>query len=88
MALIQLMLVGFAVICLYEVLWNFTILNAQITAEMINGVIPDIDKLSVGYPDSNRPWNLIFATKIFLAGFLITAHAFYLSTRPRKSSDE
>ena len=50
--------------------------------------MPDIDKLSVGYPDSDRPWNLIFATKIFLSGFLICAHAFYLSTRPRKSLDD
>ncbi len=88
MSLLQLMLLGFAVICLYEVLYNFTILNAQITAELINGVMPDIDKLSVGYPDSDRPWNLIFATKIFLSGFLICAHAFYLSTRPRKSLDD
>ena len=88
MSLLQLMLLGFAVICLYEVLWNFTVLNAQITAELINGALPDIDKLSVGYPDSDRPWNLIFATKIFLSGFLVCAHAFYLSTRPRKSLDD
>ena len=88
MTLLQLTLLGFAIICLYEVLWNFTVLNSLITAGIIDGKVPDIDRLSVGYPDPDRPWNLIFATKIFLAGFIISAHAFYLSTRPRKSLDE
>lgn len=84
MPLLQLMLLGFAIICLYEVLWNFTVLNAMIAAGVEDGAVPDIDRLSVAYPDPARPWNLIFATKIFLTGFLISAHAFYLSTRPRK----
>ena len=87
MALLQLMLLGFAIICLYEVLYNFTVLNAQITAGIINGEVPDIDSLTIAYPDPNRPWNLIFATKMFLVGFIISAHAFYLSTRPRKILD-
>ncbi len=88
MALLQLMLLGFSIIALYEVLYNFTVLNAQITAGIINGQVPDIDRLSVAYPDPDRPWNLIFATKIFLAGFIISTHAFYLSIKPRKSLDE
>ena len=78
MALLQLMLLGFSIIALYEVLYNFTVLNAQITAGIIDGQVPDIDRLSVAYPDPDRPWNLIFATKIFLAGFIISTHAFYL----------
>lgn len=88
MALLQLMLLGFSIITLYEVLYNFTVLNAQITAGIIGGIIPDIDKLSIAYPDPERPWNLIFATKVFLAAFIISTHAFYLSTRPRKTLDE
>ena len=89
MALLQLMLLGFAVICLYEVLWSFTVLNAEITSQMvIDGTTPDIDRLIVDYPDPERPWNLIFATKIWLVGFIISAHAFYLSTKPRKTLDE
>ena len=87
MALLQLMLLGFAIITLYEVLYNFTVLNAKISAGMIEGMVPDIDNLSISYPDPERPWNLVFATKVFLAGFIITAHAFYLSTKPRKSLD-
>ena len=85
MALLQLMLLGFAIITLYEVLYNFTVLNAKIAAGVIDGIVPDIDKLSVAYPDPDRPWNLVFATKIFLAAFIISAHAFYLSTKPRKN---
>jgi len=88
MALLQLMLLGFAIISLYEVLYNFTVLNAVITAGIIEGNFPDIDRLSVAYPDPDRPWNLIFATKIFLVGFIISSHAFYLSTKPRKSLDD
>jgi hypothetical protein len=88
MSLLQLMLLGFSIIALYEVLYNFTVLNAQITAGIINGQVPDIDRLSVAYPDPDRPWNLIFATKIFLAGFIISTHGFYLSIKPRKSLDE
>ncbi|NDB32173.1 MAG: hypothetical protein EB150_01980 [Nitrososphaeria archaeon] len=88
MSLLQLMLLGFAIINLYEVLYNFVMLNAQVTAGIIDGKMPDIDRLTIAYPDHTRPWNLIFATKIFLVGFLISAHAFYLSTRPRKSQEE
>ena len=88
MALLQLMLLGFSIITLYEVLYNFTVLNAQITAGIIDGLVPDIDRLSVAYPDPDRPWNLVFATKVFLAAFVISTHAFYLSTKPRKSLDE
>jgi len=87
MALVQLMVLGFAVVCLYEVLYNFTVLNAQISAGIVDGVVPDIDSLTIAYPDPNRPWNLIFATKIFLAAFIISSHAFYLSTKPRKNLD-
>ena len=85
MALLQLMLLSFVIISLYEVLYNFIVLNAQITAGIVDGQIPDIDALTVAYPDPNRPWNLIFATKIFLIGFIISSHAFYLSTKPRKN---
>ena len=64
-------------------------MNAEITAQMIlTGATPDIDALAVEYPDVLRPWNLIFATKVWLAGALISAHAFYLSTKPRKSLEE
>lgn len=88
MASLQIMLLGFTIITLYEVLYNFTVLNAEITAGMIKDNVPNIDMLSIAYPDPDRPWNLVFATKVFLAAFIICAHAFYLSTKPRKSLEE
>ncbi len=88
MALLQLMLLSFSIITLYEVLYNFTVLNAKITASFVEGNVPNIDMLSIAYPDPNRPWNLVFATKIFLAAFIISSHAFYLSIKPRKQLEE
>ncbi len=88
LTLVQLMLAGLAAITLYEVIYNFVVLDAQITAGIVNGKVPDIDSLTVAYPDPTRPWNLNFATKMFLAGFVISSHALYLSTRPRKKLDD
>lgn len=88
LTLVQLMLAGLSAICLYEVIYNFVVLDAQITAGIVNGKVPDIDSLTVAYPDPTRPWNLNFATKMFLAAFVISSHALYLSTRPRKKLDE
>jgi hypothetical protein len=85
---VQLMLLGLAIITLYETIYNFILLSSQITAGLINGGTPDIDSLTIAYPDPHRPWNLVFAAKMFLAAFLISSHAFYLSTRPRKSIQE
>jgi hypothetical protein len=82
------MLLGLAIITLYETIYNFILLSSQITAGLISGTTPDIDSLTIAYPDPHRPWNLVFAAKIFLAAFLISSHAFYLSTRPRKSIQE
>lgn len=84
LALVQLMLLGFTIICLYEVIWNFSVLTGEVLAGVKDGMFPDIDAITILYPDESRPWNLIFATKIFLTGLIISAHAFYLSTRPRK----
>ena len=48
MALVQLMLLGFAIICLYEVLWSFTVLNAEITAQMVlDGTTPDLSLIHI-----------------------------------------
>ena len=88
LTLVQLMLAGLAAISLYEVIYNFVVLDAQITAGIVNGKVPDIDSLTVAYPDPTRPWNLNFATKMFLAAVIISSHALYLSTRPRKKPDD
>lgn len=83
-ALIQLMLVGLASITLYETIYNFVVLNSQIAAGIVNGNVPDIDSLTVAYPDPRIPWNLNFATKSFLAAFIVSSHALYLSSKSNK----
>lgn len=63
MALLQLMLLGFSIITLFEVMYNFSVLMFQMSAGIVDGVLPDIDRLSIAYPDPDRPWNTIFAIK-------------------------
>ena len=41
------------------------------------------DKI-VPYPNPKTPWNLVFATKMTLAAFLISAHGFYIISRSNK----
>jgi len=60
------MLVGFSAICLYETIYNFLVLNAQIIAGIVGGNVPDIDSLAIAYPDPHRPWNLILQQRCFL----------------------
>jgi len=88
-ALIELISIVATVISLYELIYNFMIWNSLITVNMLKGTI-DIDKLSMPYPSQNTPWNLVFATKMFLASLIISAHAWYLSAKAynqRKSNN-
>jgi hypothetical protein len=48
----------------------------------------DIDVLNIPYPNPDTPWNLVFATKMFLAAFVISAHAFYVLSRPDNKLSE
>ena len=43
-----------------------------------------LDKINIPYPNPNTPWNLVFATKMTLAAFLISAHGFYIISRSSK----
>ena len=39
-------------------------------------------RIIVEYPKPETPWNLVFATKMSLAAFLISAHGFYTMSKP------
>ncbi|HEX2557923.1 MAG TPA: hypothetical protein VHK86_06340, partial [Nitrososphaera sp.] len=67
--------------------YNFIIWNSLITADAINGVI-NFDDKNVPYPNPKTPWNLVFATKMSLAAFLISAHGFYTMSKPEKKQLE
>jgi hypothetical protein len=80
-SILRLVALGIAVITFYEFIYNFIVWNALMTASAIEGII-NPDMLKIEYPSSDTPWNLVFATKMFLAAFVISAHAFYVLSRP------
>jgi hypothetical protein len=85
-SILQLIVLALAVVALYEFVYNFIVWNSLMTADAIRGVLR-FDDLSVEYPNPETPWNLVFATKMSLAAFLISAHGFYTMTKPQKKSE-
>ena len=82
-AILQLLVLVMAVVSLYEFVYNFVVWNSLMTADAVRGVVR-FDDLSVGYPNPATPWNLLFATKMSFAAFLISAHGFYTMSKPEK----
>ena len=82
-SILQLVVLAIAIVALYEFVYNFIVWNSLITADALRGVL-DFDGISVKYPNPETPWNLVFATKMSLAAFLISAHGFYTMSRPEK----
>ncbi len=75
----------FWAVALYELVYNLFLLNSLMTKSVINNNL-DFETLNIPYPTKETPWNLIFATKMFLAGTLITSHAFYIISSSIKKS--
>lgn len=82
-SLCQLFILAIAVITLYEFVYNSVLWNSFLTNEVISGEFR-LEGISVPYPNPETPWNLIFATKMTLAAFLISAHAFYIISKSKK----
>jgi hypothetical protein len=82
-SILQLLVLSIAVVSLYEFVYNFIIWNSLITADAIKGII-DIDDKNIKYPNPDTPWNLVFATKMSLGAFLISAHGFYTMSKPER----
>ncbi|WP_415280844.1 hypothetical protein [Candidatus Nitrososphaera sp. FF02] len=82
-AVLQLIVLCIAIVSLYEFVYNFIVWNSLITADAIQGVFR-FDDIIVEYPKPETPWNLVFATKMSLAAFLISAHGFYTMSKPDK----
>lgn len=83
-AILQLIVLAIAVVSLYEFVYNFIVWNSLMTADAIQG-LARFDDLEVPYPNPDTPWNLVFATKMSLAAFLISAHGFYTMSKPEKN---
>jgi len=86
-SILQLVVLSIAIVALYEFVYNFIIWNSLITADALRGVF-QFDKVNVKYPDPQTPWNLVFATKMSLSAFLISAHGFYTMTKQDRRDEE
>src|SRR5918912_1208853 len=86
-SILQLIVLAIAVVALYEFIYNALIWNSIITADVMKGIIR-LDKINVPYPNPNTPWNLVFATKMSLAAFLISAHGFYTISKPKREQTD
>jgi hypothetical protein len=84
--ILQLVVLAIAVIALYEFIYNFVIWSSLITADAIKGIVK-LDAINVPYPNPKTPWNLVFATKMSLAAFLISAHGFYIMSKPKRLAE-
>lgn len=82
-SILQLIVLAIAVIALYEFIYNFVIWSSLITADAMKGIIR-LDDVNLPYPNPETPWNLVFATKMSLAAFLISAHGFYIMSKPSR----
>ncbi len=77
---LQLIMLAIAVIAMYEFTYNLFLWNSFATVNLVKGVYK-LDSISIPYPDPETPWNLMFATKMTLSAFLISAHAFYMISK-------
>ena len=82
-SILQLIILAMIVIALYEFIYNFSIWSSIITHNMIKGK-HNMDSINVPYPNPKTPWNIIFATKMTLAAFLISSHGFYIMSKTNK----
>jgi hypothetical protein len=83
-SVLQLIVLAIAIISLYEFVYNFIVWNSLITADAINGNLR-LDDINIPYPNPKTPWNLVFATKMSLAAFLISSHGFYIMSRSKNN---
>ena len=51
---------------------------------LVSQGVMKLDTINVPYPNPKVPWNLVFATKMSLAAFLISAHGFYIMARKKR----
>jgi hypothetical protein len=85
-SILQLIVLTIAVIALYEFIYNSIIWNSLITADAMKGIMR-LDNINIPYPNPHTPWNLVFATKMSLAAFLISAHGLYTISKPKKREE-
>jgi hypothetical protein len=82
-SVLQLIILAIAVISIYEFVYNVILWNSFMVHNIVKGIYK-LDDITVAYPNLNTPWNLVFATKMTLAAFLISAHGFYIISKSKE----
>ncbi len=83
LAKIVLFMVG--TLATYEVLFNFTLWGGLIAANATLGHLnPDI--MTNPFPNPKIPWNIVFATKMYLATVVVTFYGFIFTSRLERES--
>jgi hypothetical protein len=76
LATLQLLALVLAFVSAYEVLFNFMAWGSYFTVQLMHGSIANVLTSQV-----STPWNLVFATKMFAALFLISGYTVYFLRR-------
>jgi type III secretory pathway component EscS len=72
------------ILAAYEVLFNFTLWGGLIAADATLGHLnPDL--MINPFPNPKIPWNIVFATKIYLATMIVSFYYFLSVNRMQKS---
>jgi hypothetical protein len=65
---------------LYEVLFNFTLWSGLMSADALLGKLnPDV--IINPFPNPEIPWNIVFATKLYLSGLITSGYFFYFLSK-------
>jgi hypothetical protein len=80
LASLQLIAIVVAFGSAYAVMYNFMLWGSYFSVQLLSSVVPNPNILSS--PDilsspGSTPWNLVFATKVFLSLFVISGYTVY-----------
>lgn len=81
LSLLQLIAIVVAVSSAYEVLYNFMLWGAFLSNQLLTSSLTTANLVNDVTSPGPVPWNLVFATKIFLALFAISGYVTYFLRR-------
>ena len=79
-SLIKIAVFAVTSLSLYEVLFNFTLWSGLIATDSLLGKLnPDL--IINPFPNPEIPWNIVFATKLYLAATIVGIYLFYFISK-------
>ena len=70
----------------YEVLYNFMLWGSFLSSQLVTSSVATLVNINSVSSPGPVPWNLVFATKIFLSIFVISAYVTYFLRRIHRPS--